>query len=175
VPLADELLDHASRLINASVVKDADYRRAVSASYYAVFHLLSDAVGTYVCPSNPIGLSGRFQRALEHTTMREAMDLFSDSNKWKGFSSKIGIPCTYSPDLAVIAQVFAELQDARYFADYDVLDTKGTVGPLWASDCLNKARRAFDTWDQIKFSDAGKLFIAALALGIKWTKRIKDQ
>jgi hypothetical protein len=145
----------------------------VSASYYAVFHLLSDTVGTHVSPSNPPGMSGRFQRALDHKQMLQAMAPFSDLKKWEDFSKKLGIPCTYSPDLAAIAQVFGELQDARHFADYDVVDIKGTVGVLWASDCLDKAKLTFDVWNRIKSTDTGKLFLAALALGVNWANRIK--
>jgi hypothetical protein len=173
VPLADELLGHASRLINASVVTDADCRRAVSASYYAVFHLLSNAVGTHVCPSNPPGMSGRFQHALDHKPMRNAMIPFGDSNRWMEFSNKIDVPCTFSPELAVIAQVFAELQDARHFADYDVVDAKRIVGLSWASNYLDKAQQAFDEWNLVKSTETGKLFLAALALGVNWTNRIK--
>ncbi len=173
MPLADDLIDHASRLLAVPPVTGVDCRRAVSASYYAVFHLLSDAVGTHVSPSNPPGMSGRFQRALDHLPMRNAMVPFCDSKKWNDFSTKIGIPCTYSPDLAKIAQAFAELQDARHFADYDTLDVKNTVDLSWATDCLDKAKLAFDAWNRVKSTEASKLFLAALALGVNWANRIK--
>jgi len=73
-------------------------------------------------------MSGRFQRALDHNPMRNAMVPFRSLENWTDFSDKkIGIPCTFSPDLAVIAQVFAELQDARQFADYDAIDVKSVI------------------------------------------------
>jgi hypothetical protein len=171
VPLAEELLDHASRLLAPSAVAHVDCRRAVSASYYAVFHLLSDAVATQVSPKTPPGMSGRIQRLLGHRPMRDAMAPFTDSNKWNTFSTNLGIPCVFSPDLAMIAQAYTELQDARYIADYDVVDAKGTVGLLWASDCLNKARLAFDAWDRTKFTDEARVFLATLIFGVKWANR----
>ena len=171
MPLADELPDHASRLLVAPVVADIDCRRAASASYYAVFHLLSDAVATQVSPPTPPGMSGRIQRLLGHRPMRDARAPFSDSNKWKTFSANLGIPCAFSPDLAVIAQAYAELQDARHIADYDVVDARGAVGLLWASDSLDKARLAFDAWNRVKSTDEARVFLATLIFGVKWANR----
>jgi hypothetical protein len=171
VPLADDLLDHASRLIAASSVADIDYRRAVSASYYSVFHLLSESAAAQASPPTPPGMSGRIQRLLNHGPMREAMIPFSDSQKWSTFSTKLGIPCVFSPDLAVISQVYAELQDARHLADYDVVDAKSTVGILWARNCLDKAKLAFDAWNRVKPTDEARLFLATLIFGVKWTHR----
>jgi glutaredoxin-related protein len=119
-------------------------------------------------------MSGRIQRLLGHRQMRDAMAPFSDSNKWKDFSTKpgmIGVPCVFSQDLAVIAQTYAELQDARELADYDVVDAKGTIGRLWASDCLDKSRRAFDAWNRVKSTDEARLFLATLIFGVKWANR----
>jgi hypothetical protein len=171
VPLADELLDHASRLIAIPTIADIDCRRAVSASYYAVFHLLSDAVATQVSPPTPLGMSGRIQRLLGHRPMRDAMAPFSDANKWNVFSASLGIPCVFSSDLAVISQAYAELQDARHIADYDVIDAKGIIGLVWASDCLDKAELAFDAWSRVKSTDEAKLFLATLIFGVKWANR----
>lgn len=171
MPLADELLEHSSRLIAAPAVADIDCRRAVSACYYAVFHLLSAAVGAQVSPPTPPGMSGRIQRLLGHRSMRDAMAPFSDPNKWNTFSTNLGIPCVFSPDLAVIGQAYAELQDARHIADYDAVDAKGTVGLLWATDCLDEAKLAFDAWNRVKSTDEARLFLATLIFGVKWANR----
>ena len=53
MPLAEELLDHSSRLLAGDATAEVDYRRAVSAAYYAVFHLISAAVAAQVSPEEP--------------------------------------------------------------------------------------------------------------------------
>jgi hypothetical protein len=116
-------------------------------------------------------MSGRIQRLLGHRPMRDAIAPFSDQNKWNTFSTNLGIPCVFASDLAVIAQAYAELQDARHIADYDVVDAKGIVGLLWASDCLDKARLAFDAWNRVKSTDEARLFLATLMFGVKWVNR----
>jgi hypothetical protein len=116
-------------------------------------------------------MSGRIQRLVNHGAMREAMVPFSDSIKWNTFSSKLGIPCVFSPELAVKAQAYPVLQDARHLADYDVVDANGSVGPSWATDCLDKAKLAFDAWNRVKSTDQARLFLATLIFGVKWANR----
>jgi hypothetical protein len=106
--------------------------------------------------------------------MRDAMAPFSDPKKWKTFSTKpgmLGIPCVFSPDLAAIAQAYSELQDARHSADYDVVDTKSTVGLLWATNCLDKTKQAFNAWSQVESTDEARLFLATLIFGVEWANR----
>jgi hypothetical protein len=169
VPLADDLLDHASRLIN-SAKTEADLRRGVSAAYYAVFHLLSAAVGSQVSPPTPQGMSGKIQRVLEHGAMRNAMESFRTPKSCTTLSANIGIQCAFSPDIAEIAKAYGELQDARHLADYDVVDSNGTVGLAWASDNFEKAKRLFDAWERAKSTEEAKLFLAALIFGARWAK-----
>jgi hypothetical protein len=169
VPLAEELLDHASKLLGPEGT-DVDFRRAVSASYYAVFHMISAAVGLQVSPPAPQGMSGRIQRTLEHRAMKNAMESFRTRESCAKLSSNIGIVCAFSVDLAEIAEAFGELQDARHLADYDVVDSKRTIGLAWASDCFDKAKRIFEAWDRAKSADEAKLFLATLIFGTKWAR-----
>ena len=169
MPLAEELLDHASRLLK-SPNAEADLCRAVSASYYAVFHLISAAVASQVSPPTPLGMSGRIQRVLEHRAMKNAMESFRTQDSCTKLSANIGIPCAFSPDLAEIAKAYGELQDARHLADYDVVDSNGTVGLAWASDSFDKAKRIFEAWERAKSTDEARLFLATLIFGTKWAK-----
>ncbi len=171
MPLADELLDHASRLLAAPAVADIDSRRAVSASYYAVFHLIAAAVAAQVSPQDPEGLSGRCQRALEHRAMKNAMARFLTPDSVKKLSEEIAVPCAFSQDIAIIANAFGELQDERHLVDYDVVDAKGKVGLSWASENLDKAKLLFDAWDRVRSTDGAKLFLAAAIFGNKWSKQ----
>lgn len=134
VSLADDLFDHASGLLAAPAIADIDCRRAVSASYYAVFHLIASAVAAQVSPQEPDGLRGRCQRALEHRAMKNAMARFLTQDGVRRLSEEIAVPCAFSQDIATIARVFGELQDARHLADYDVVDSESKVGLSWASE-----------------------------------------
>ncbi len=168
--LADDLLDHASRLLAAPAVADTDYRRAVSASYYAAFHLISAAVAAQVSPQEPDGLRGRCQRALEHRAMKNAMARFLTPDSLKKLSEEVAVPCAFSQDIATVANAFGELQDARHLADYDVVDSEGKVGLSWASESLDKARLLFEAWGRAQSTDEVKLFLAAVIFGNRWAK-----
>jgi len=167
---ADAILDHALRLLATPGGNEIDCRRSVSACYYAVFHLISEAVGAQVSPPTPAGMGSRIQRVLEHRAMKNAMEFFRSRDSCAKLAVNVGIPCAFSPDLALIAKAFGELQDARHLADYDVVDSNGTIGLAWASDCLDKANLVFETWERVKSTDEAKLFLATLVFGAKWTK-----
>jgi hypothetical protein len=170
VSLADDLLDHASRLISALPVANIDCRRAVSASYYAAFHLISGAVAEQVSPLAPVGLRGRCQRALEHSAMKKAMEQFFTADSVMRLSRRVAVPCAFSPDIATIANAFGELQDERHLADYDVVDVESKVSLSWATDNLNKAKLLFEAWNRVYATDEAKLFLAAVIFGNKWAK-----
>ena len=136
---ASDMLDHAARLVSTPAATDADLRRAVSASYYAAFHLLCAAVAAQACPPTPQGLRGRFQRGLEHGIMKNSMEPFRSTKGLALHSSRLSVSSVFSPDIAEVAELFGELQDARQIADYDFEDAGGIVGLSWASDCVGKA------------------------------------
>jgi hypothetical protein len=167
---ASDMLDHAARLVTTPAATDADLRRAVSASYYAAFHLICAAVAAQACPPTPNGLRGRFQRGLEHGVMKISMEPFRSSKSLASHTSKLNVSSAFSPDVAEVAELFGELQDARQVADYDFADAGGTVGLSWASDCVGKARRLFAAWDRAKTTEEAKLFLASLIFGNKWAK-----
>lgn len=167
---ADEMLDHASRLLAGSASTEVDFRRAASASYYAAFHLISAAVASQASPPSPPGLRERCQRVLEHRTMKNAMGYFLTPESLKRLSIEIGVPCIFSHDIAEIAKAFGELQDDRHLADYDVTDAQGKVGLSWASECVDKAKRIFEAWDRSKSTDAARLFLASVIFGNRWAK-----
>lgn len=167
---AKDMLDHASRLIANVSNTDADYRRAASASYYGVFHLINGAVAEQTCPPAPLGLRGRFQRGLQHGLMKETMANFLTQQSYGNYTNKTGVSCGFSQDIADIAQAFSELQDARQLADYDVEDSRGIVNHSWASGWVNKAKLVFDAWDRVKATDEAKFFLASLVFGRHWLK-----
>ncbi len=102
--------------------------------------------------------------------MKNAMDSFRTPDSCTKLAANIGIPCAFSPDLAEIAKAYGELQDARHLADYDVVDSNGTVDLAWASDSFDKAKRIFEAWERAKSTDEAKLFLANLIFGARWAK-----
>jgi hypothetical protein len=159
---ARELLDQASRLVGSSASADADYRRAVSASYYSVFHLISAAAAEQAYPPTPRELRCRFQRALEHRSAKSAMQSFVTPDSVKSLAKDLGVFCNFNQDIADIAKAFGELQDARELADYDVVDSEGTVGYPCAKYWFEKPTFIFDAWDRGKPTDEAKSFLAYL-------------
>ena len=173
MPLADQLLSHARFLVDLDPVapQEVNLRRAVSAAYYAAFHLLSAAVAEQMNPSVPLGLRGRTQRALDHGQMARAADLFKNSGKpITGVPDDIGHSDPISPKLARIAGDFKDLQQNRYIADYDILDARNVVNYVWASGYVTKAEQLFLDWKDEKGTDNAKVFLAALMLTGKWAK-----
>jgi hypothetical protein len=102
--------------------------------------------------------------------MKNAMGMFVTPDSVSRLSLSIGVPCSFSHDIAAIAQAFADLQDARQLADYDVLDPEKIVGVPWASDCIEQARHVFEIWDRVQSTDEATLFLASLVFGGRWAK-----
>lgn len=125
---AEDLLDHASSLLAAQARDEVNYRRTVSACYYAVFHLISAAAAAQASPPIPNELRARCRRTLEHRAMKNAMASFLTPASLNRLCTETGIPCVFSLDLAEIARSFGELQDARHLADYDVVDLREKSG-----------------------------------------------
>lgn len=106
-----DLIDHANRLARSATKKprQADLRRAVSASYYALFHAVATAcadtlIGTTLAHRNSETWRRVF-RSLDHnhakaqcTTRRTSL-----------------VPAGLEP----VADAFVTLQDQRHIADYD--------------------------------------------------------
>jgi hypothetical protein len=173
MPLADQMLSHARFLVDLDPVapQEVNLRRAVSAAYYAAFHLLSAAVAEQISPAVPLGLRGRTQRALDHGGMAKAADLFKNSGKpITGVPADIGHSDLISQKLARIAGDFKDLQQNRYIADYDILDARNVVNYVWASGYVTKAEQLFLDWKDEQGTDNAKVFLAALMLAGKWGK-----
>jgi hypothetical protein len=171
VPLAEDLREHAWTLLDG-LPREVQLRRSVSAAYYALFHLLSSAVAEQLSPDLPAGLRGRTQRALDHGQMASAARNFSAPGKTPmNLPKDIGLSELISPRLANVAQSFVDLQEARYLADYDVLNAAGEINLRWAQESLAKADAAFRDWNMEKNSEGARVFLAALMLGKHWGKK----
>jgi uncharacterized protein (UPF0332 family) len=169
--LAEELLEHARFLANLDerMTTQAVIRRAISAAYYAVFHLLSAEVAEQVSPDFPDGLRERIQRVLGHGQMVNVATAFSKEGKRvvNGLPKGFVLPDPISKELASIAKIFQELQEARHIADYDVLKK---FYPIDADTVVQKAEKIFSDWKAEKNSRNAPVFLAAMIFGKDWNK-----
>jgi uncharacterized protein (UPF0332 family) len=169
--LVEELLEHAQFLasLDEQTTSQANIRRAISASYYAVFHLLSAAVAEQVSPGFPAGLRECTQRALSHSQMFNVAKAFSQQGQKtvKSLPKGFVLPDPISAELASIASDFQELQEARHAADYDVLRK---FDPVDAISYVQEAEKVFKDWETEKHSKNAPVFLAALIFGKDWNK-----
>jgi len=167
--LHHDLLDQAEHLAGKEPrkPKQASLRRAASASYYALFHLLVDeAVLGLVKGPDPDGLRNLLRRAFDHGEMRTMCAAFSGGTLPASLAATLGGPVP--ADLRRVAKVFLELQQARHEADYDLSRsfTRADVQGLIA-----KTRDAFHGWEAVRTSEAARLYLAALLTGERLRKR----
>ena len=152
---SDDLLAQADVLLRLEKrrPKQASLRRAVSASYYALFHFLIEestllAVGTSNASRPLRQLMGR---GFSHTAMKGASAEMSKPTPFdllKPFWPRYGV--SSSRELQRVARVFVELQQERHRADYDLSRpfTKAEAEYL-----IGQSPITFDSWNQLKTGD----------------------
>jgi uncharacterized protein (UPF0332 family) len=165
--LAEDLLSQAHHLVSLDPKrpKQASLRRAISTSYYAVFHLLTANAALRFIPKRPYGLVARVERALSHQEMKKACQAFNNKPLAEPLLTLVGE--TPSDQLRNIASAFIELQEKRHKADYD---TAASFSRNEAEALLAKAESIFVTWREIENTDEATVFLAALAFGARWSK-----
>ncbi len=125
----DDLLAHALALVHAQPQSQLTLRRAVSAAYYAVFHLLVFEATEHWDNS---GLRTTLARAYDHGLMKTTSNRILDGREFPYTNENLQVV----KDLREIAQGFSQLQEDRHFADYNL--TK----PLDPVDALRQAKAA---------------------------------
>jgi uncharacterized protein (UPF0332 family) len=117
--LVDEFLAHAFKLSSSgerSSTEQIDFRRAVSAAYYAVFHLLTMTAAE----SWAVGRERhRFARLFEHGRLRAASLALPGKLKERLGGNASPEDQKIADTLAAIAKEFVALQQDRNSADYD--------------------------------------------------------
>lgn len=171
-----ELLSHAEALLTreANRPTDADLRRAASACYYALFHAISDDAAAMVAPGGArqsLGvkqLRSAVRRTIAHTQVRAACIVLNTrpppiDKTWRSFLSR-----PLDGRLTEVAEVFVELQETRYSADYDSL-ASFTQKQLIALHV--RAKKTHATWLEIHQTPNANIFLTAILLGDKLGKR----
>jgi hypothetical protein len=113
----DHLLDQASRLISSlgrGAPRQADLRRAISSTYYALFHaIVTQAADDFFGkPQRASPLYQKVFRSVEHRKLRRLCDDIVKSNLPRNHS-------IFGHDLIAVASAVIDLQEKRHSADYD--------------------------------------------------------
>lgn len=154
--LHNELLQQAKDLAhnNANNPTQADLRRAVSAAYYALFHLLIfETCANWSRESSRKNLARMFQHSFMHKVSTRTAD-------------SVKMPFAREDPVVVgklrsVAKTFFELQDKRHEADYD---TKSSWTFVQAMNEILSVGRAFATWQEIKNEDIAQEYLVSLLI-----------
>lgn len=159
----DDLFRQARRLatLDPKRPRQANLRRAVSATYYAAFHALIDGSCRLVFGGHYSQTPYRqvLGRAFSHSVMKEACRSFLGgtlkSSVRKGLPSSFAVPA----EVRRIAEAFVELQQVRHLADYDLTER------FIRSDVLlliDQAESALEDFQKLPSSDEKTFFLACL-------------
>jgi len=144
--------------------KQATLRRAISAAYYALFHLLIfEASRLFVKDDR---LWRRINRVYGHSELNVISTEFANGNWPKTFDPVKGV-FPIPQQLKDVAQAFVDLQQARHDADYDL--TKSFT----RSDALafvEQAEQAFQDWEAVRKDDLARIYLASFLLWKDWNK-----
>lgn len=160
--LHKDLLDQAGHLAKREPKrpKQASLRRAVSTSYYALFHLLIDAASRFVARgNNRADLRYAVTRAFDHGEMKSAANSFKGGSLPGVLSGAVNTPIP--AELRRLCQTFIDLQQARHEADYDLTRMFARSEVV---DLVTKAGQAFNDWSSVAGSPASDAFLIALLL-----------
>jgi hypothetical protein len=142
--------------------RQANLRRAVSAAYYSLFHLLiHEATRSLVSVPE---LRGRFSRAFDHGDMKAASNSFASPRPdLKKLTDGEPVPL----DLQTVAATFAKMQDERHRADYDLA---ANFTRLEVNNLVAAVEEAFRLWPAVRSDPASRSYLAALLLWKKWNR-----
>ena len=165
--LAADLLAQSLMLaeLEPKKTKQASLRRAVSAAYYSLFHLLvDDAARLFV--RDDFARIALISRTFDHGKMKEVAGHFLGNDLPERIRSKP----TYQtpPELIVVAEAFVKLQQLRHEADYNVNRqfTRTEVQQL-----IRDVENAFASWNKVRNTDDARLFLASFSMWDTWNKR----
>ena len=150
----DDLIKHAVFLANLNPpdqAKQVDLRRAVSAAYYALFHLLSnEAAQNWKHPRQ----RDKFARLFDHRRMRECSSQIS-----KRPLPADPIQAPIAKDLKLVAASLVKLQQARHTADYD---NSRAWSPTQVYELIIEAQDAMLAWMNIRDKEIAQDYLLDL-------------
>ena len=140
--------------------RQSSLRRAGSASYYALFHLMvHEAVSLLVVGADRKSLRNSLSRAFVHAQMKEVAQQFAGP---KGPSPKV-LPAlkgqALPSELKSVASAFVDVQQARHEADYDV---SRDFTREECMDLVSRVQIAFSDWRKVRKTLSADVFLVAL-------------
>jgi hypothetical protein len=157
--------------------QQASLRRAVSAAYYALFHLLIADGARRLSPTKPVGLRLLIQRSFNHGDMRNVCKGFAEGHKSANKNSQPGQPppatrqlitLPLDPTLLAVIQAFVDLREARNEAGYNL--DKQWIRPDVPTR-VQTAREAFADWAKVRNTPTATVFVVALLLQKHWGRQ----
>ena len=164
-----ELLRHARELAERAPrrPKPANIRRAISAAYYAVFHLLTRAAARhFIGGEGDAVLVARIARTFDHGKIMTASKGFASGNLPQQLQPPT-VRNQLAPKLIEVATEFVFLQNARHLADYDS-EKPFTRGD--AVDAVTRAEAVFQAWETVEATHEAGLYLACFYLWDIWNK-----
>ena len=142
--------------------RQANLRRAVSAAYYSLFHLMIyEATGMmFGWHRDRRGFRRALARGFSHQSMAAACKSFQGGTLPTSITAAVGslpIPA----ERRDLAAAFAKLQEERHRADYNM------ALPFTRSEVLSLLReldRVVGGWQRIRMQPAARFFLMALPL-----------
>lgn len=165
--LAEELLAQSKTLarLESNKPKQASLRRAVSAAYYALFHLLvGDGARLFV--RDDFARAALLSRTFDHSKMKEVSGQFLGDKLPERIQSKAAYQTP--ADLKAVAATFIKLQQLRHEADYN-LDQQYSRPQV--DQLIREVETAFASWGRVRNSDDARLYLSCFLLWDAWKKR----
>ena len=162
--IAEDLLEQARHLAvrERRKPKQASLRRSMSASYFALFHLLTrDSSCSVVAASLPRELRHLVARAHSHTEMKRV------ARQWTAGAGSLPQElraCVDSvpAEIVEVAKVFVRLQEARHRADYDL---GAPLGRKEVLEVVRQTEEVFRKWAKVRKQSVAVVFLISLLLG----------
>ena len=150
----DDLLAQAFLLPEQIPENQANLRRAISAAYYALFHLLiHECVANWSVPGSRPSLARMFEHSVMKRVSRRIIDLKQSAVR--------GEDPEVVEKLREVAGAFVLLQENRQTADYDNIVT-------WTkTDAIEEVRRAqadFESWHIIRHTSIAQDYLVSLLI-----------
>lgn len=161
-----DLLEQARHLAkkDPNRPKQASLRRAISTAYYALFHLLTSEAARLFAKDKK--LSHLLLRTYGHGEMYDVSSAFS-RGEWPRVYDSVKSEFSIPDALKQVAQTFADLQQARHTADYDLTVRYSRSDTF---DLVERAEKAFRDWQAIRNDDLARIYLGCFLLWKQWDR-----